>query len=104
MKNIIIDSQFNKAIDKFVTMELEPHTMKKSKQNIDSVVWFKDGDVIVEIENKEHFIVDDKIWDTISSFFSLSKLEIESVMKHWIKEHYNLEVLTTKPFSEHYID
>ena len=94
MKYIITESQYNKAIDKFITYQFEPHEEKTSKKYPDSIFWVKDGKVIVEIEKSEIFWIDYRIWDTISRMFSLDYDETQEVIKEWLEEHYKLGSLT----------
>ena len=99
MKYIITESQYNKAIDRFITFELEPHEVKTSKKYPDSIFWVKDGEVIAEIENSEYFYLDYNIWDKISDLFSLEYDDTQSVIKHWLEEHYKLGELTPERFA-----
>jgi hypothetical protein len=71
MKYIITESQYNKAIDKFITYHLEPHEEKTSKKYPDSI-----------------------FWTNISIMFSLEYKETQEVIKYWLEEHYNLGSLT----------
>ena len=105
MKYIITESQYNNAINRFITYQLEPHEEKTSKEYPDSIFWVKDGEIIVEIEKPEYFWVTSKnfwvkyeIWDTISSMFSLEGTETQEVIKEWLKEHYNLGSFIPKYF------
>ena len=94
MRYIITESQYNKAIDKFITYQLEPHEEKTSKEYPDSIFWVKDGEIIAEIEKSEYFWVKRDIWDTISIMFSLEYKETREVIKEWLEEHYELGSLT----------
>jgi uncharacterized membrane protein len=97
MKYIITESQYNSAIDKFISYQFEPHEEKTSKEYPESIFWTKNGRIIVEIENSEYFWVINEIWTNISSMFSLEHEETQEVIKYWLEEHYNLGSLT--PFS-----
>ena len=94
MKYIITESQYNKAIDRFISYQFEPHEEKTSKKYSDSIFWTKNGRIIVEIENSEYFWVINEIWTNISSMFSLEYEETQEVIKYWLEEHYNLGSLT----------
>ena len=94
MKYIIKESQYNNAIDKFMTYLLEPHEEKRTKRYPESVFWVKDGEVIVEIEKSKYFWVSPQIWRTIMSMFSLEDTETQQVIKDWLEEHYGLRGLT----------
>ena len=93
MKYIITESQYNKAIDKFITYQLEPHEEKTSKEHPDSIFWVKDGEVIVKIDKSKNFWVKIDIWEIISSMFSLGYNETQEVIKEWLEEHYDLGLL-----------
>ena len=96
MKYIISESQYNKAIDKFITYQLEPHEKKTSKKYPNSIFWIKDGKVIAEIQKSKYFWVNLDIWSTISNMFSLKYNDTQSVIKSWLEEHYKLGGLTPK--------
>jgi hypothetical protein len=90
MKYIITESQYNKAIDKFITYQLEPHEEKTSKEYPNTIFWVKDGKVIVEIKKSGYFWVDSETWETISRMFSLDYDETIDVIGEWLEEHYKL--------------
>lgn len=95
MKYIITESQYDNAIDKFITYYLKPHEVKESKRYPISTFWVKDGKVIAEIIKKRGYIwIDYEIWSTISRMFSLTIHETKKVIRDWLDEHYNLEGLT----------
>ena len=94
MKIIITESQYNNAIDRFITYQLEPHEEATSKEYLGYIFWVKDDEVIAEIEKSEYFWVKTHIWDTISRMFSLEYEETQEVIKEWLEEHYKLGSLT----------
>jgi len=94
MKYLIKESQYNNAIDKFITHQLEPHKEKRTKKYPESIFWVKDGEVIVEIEKSEYFWVSPQIWRNINFMFSLEYDETQQVIKKWLEEHYKLGGLT----------
>jgi uncharacterized membrane protein len=96
MKYIITESQYNKAIDEFITFQLEPHEDRTEEEYPDYVFWVKDGEVFAGIEKSKKFWVDYKIWETISKMFSLGYEETQEVIKEWLEEHYNLGSLKPK--------
>ena len=72
MKYIITEQKYNKAIDKFITYQLEPHEEKVSENHSDSIFWIKDGEIIAEVNKKwDYFFLHHVIWETISIMFSL---------------------------------
>jgi hypothetical protein len=94
MKYIITESQYNSAIDKFISYQFEPHEEKTSKEYPESIFWIKDGKVIAEIEKSKIFWVRYQNFDIISNMFSLEYEETQEVIKYWLEEHYNLGSLT----------
>jgi hypothetical protein len=94
MKYIITESQYNSAIDKFISYQFEPHEEKTSKEYPKSIFWIKDGKVIAEIEKSKIFWVRYQNFDIISNMFSLEYEETQEVIKYWLEEHYNLGSLT----------
>jgi hypothetical protein len=94
MKYIITESQYNNAINRFITYQLEPHEEKTSKEYPNSIFWVKDGEIIVKIDKSKNFWVKIDIWEIISSMFSLGYNETQEVIKEWLEEHYNLGLLT----------
>jgi hypothetical protein len=90
MKYIIKESQYNNAIDKYITYLLEPHEEKKTKKYPGAIFWVKDGEVITEIKNSKYFWVSPQIWNNITLMFSLKLTETQQVIKDWLEEHYKL--------------
>ena len=90
MKYIITELQYNNSINKFMTYLLEPHEEKRTKIYPNSIFWFKDGEVIAEIEKSKYFWVSPRIWGAIESMLYFHKIETEQVIKHWLEEHYKL--------------
>lgn len=81
------ESQYNSAIDKFITYQFEPHKEEIYMTSADSL-WFKGGKLIVEVDVPKKFIIDQQIWKSISSMFSLSFKETTSVIETWLETHY----------------
>ena len=107
MKVIITESQYNRAIDRFITYLLEPHEERTLEGYPNSIFWIKGGEVIVEIENSAYFWLRYTIWNRISQMFGLDYDETQSVIKVWLEEHYNLGVLTPEGFmifSQHLLE
>ena len=94
MKYLIKESQYNNAIDKFISHQFEPHKEKRTKKYPESIFWVKDGEVIAEIKKSEYFWVLPQIWTNIMSMFSLEYDETHQVIKNWLEEHYGLGELT----------
>ena len=94
MKVIITESQYNRAIDLFISHLLEPHEERTSDDYPDSIFWVKGGEIIAEIKKSEYFWLDYHIWIRISEMFGLDYEETQSVIKVWLEQHYNLGRLT----------
>ena len=94
MKYIIKESQYNNAIDKFISYQFEPHEEKRTKKYPKLIFWVKEGEIIAEIEKSKYFWVNDKIWMNIMSVLSLNYDETQQVIKDWLEEHYKLGGLT----------
>ena len=100
MKYLIKESQYNNAIDKFISYQFEPHEEKRTREYPESIFWVKDGEVIVEIEKSKYYFhiwVSPQIWTNIMSMFSLDHTETQQVIKDWSEEHYKLGGLTPLP-------
>ena len=93
MKYIITESQYNKAIGRFITYQFDPHEEKTSKDYPDSIFWVKNGKVVAEIEKPNFWITFDT-WEIISQMFSLDYDETQSVIKEWLEKHHKLGGLT----------
>jgi hypothetical protein len=69
MKYIIKESQYNNAIDKFISYQFEPHEEKRTKKYPESIFWVKEGEIIAEIEKSKYFWVNRQIWMNINERF-----------------------------------
>ena len=97
MKIIITESQYDKAIDKYMTYKLEPHEERFSKRYHDSIFWVKGGEVIAQINNKlDLFWLHEDIWRSISMMRPMSGLEIQHSIKKWLEEHYGITDLSPR--------
>ena len=94
MKYIITESQYNNAIDKFISYQFEPHEEKKYLKYPNSIFWVKNDEVFAEIQNSKYFCIKMKVWDIISFMFSLEYEEVQSLIKNWLEEHYKMGELT----------
>ena len=94
MKYLIKESQYNNAIDKFISHQFEPHKEIRTKKYPESIFWIKDGEVIAEIKELAFFWVSHQIWKNINVMFSLEYDETQQVIKDWLEEHYKLGGLT----------
>ena len=97
MKYLIKESQYNNAINKFISHQFEPHKEKRTREYPESIFWIKDGEIIAEIEKSKDFFVSPQIWKNIMSMFSLEDTETQQVIKEWLEEHYKLGELTPLP-------
>jgi len=94
MKYIITESQYSNTIDKFISSQFNGFEKKTFQYYSKSIFWVKDGEVIVEIENSEYFVVRKTLWSMISNMFSLGYDETQKAISLWLEEHYNLGELT----------
>lgn len=99
MKVIITESQYNRAIDRFITYLLEPHEEITNKLYLESIQWYKDDVVIAEVQpTLEYFYLVDELWYRISDMFGLDHDETESMINLWLGKNYGLGNLTPKIF------
>ena len=94
MKVIITESQYNRAIDLFITYLLEPHEVRTIKKSPNSIFWVKGGEIIAEIKKTGYFWLRYTTWNSISEMFGLDRNGTQSVIKMWLEQHYNLGGLT----------
>ena len=90
MKVIITESQYNRAIDFYISHVLEPHEVRTSEDFPDSIFWIKNEEAIVRIEDSEYFWLLNDIWKNISVTFNLDYKETQSVIRMWLEQHHNL--------------
>ena len=90
MKVIITESQYNRAIDQFISYCLEPHEVRTSEKSPGSVFWYKNGEVIVKIEKSGIFWLRHTTWNGISRMFGLDYVDTQLVIKAWLEQHYDL--------------
>lgn len=83
-------------IDKFISSQFEGFEEEFSPEYINLIFWIKNDNIIAEIDNQDRFWVKKEIWDAISRIFSLEHKEVQSYIKNWLEEHYNLGKLTPK--------
>lgn len=85
--------QYNNAIDKFITYQLEPHDEVESQKYHDSMVWIKDNVAVAQVHaspKHRYFYVSEDIWNMVSSMFSLDHFETEKMLKLWLEKNYGL--------------
>ena len=104
MKIIITESQYSKAINRYITYCLEPHEVKTNERYPDSLFWVKHQEVIVQIEKSKNFWLRSKIWDDISRMFSLDYDETQSHINMWLEEYYGLGNLIPYTDPLHFLD
>lgn len=97
MKIILTESQHNKVIDKYITFKLEPHEVKYSEQKPNSIFWFKNGEVIANVDKRRNlFWLKEEIWRSITKLFSLDGIETSHFIKKWLDAHYGAEELSPR--------
>ena len=108
MKYIITESQYNKAIDKFITKQFEGfEEVRISRYGL--VLWVRDGKIIAEILNVgdrgDYFFVDKDIFNSIEDMFGLNDFkEVKLTIEHWLENHHSLSKLTAWRHSQHHSD
>jgi len=108
MKYIITESQYNKAIDKFITKQFEgSEEVRIPRYGL--VLWVKDGKIVAEILNVgdrgDYFFVDRDIWDSIDNMFDIDNYkEIRLGVENWLERNHNLSNLTAWRHSQHHSD
>jgi hypothetical protein len=108
MKYIITESQYNKAIDKFISKQFEGFEEVRIPR-YGLVVWVKDGKIVAEILNVgdrgDYFFVDKDIFNSIEDMFGLNDFkEVKLTIEHWLENHHNLSKLTAWRHSQHHSD
>jgi hypothetical protein len=97
MKYIITESQHDRAIDRFITYQLEPYEVKEFKRYPTSTFWVKDGEVVASVDKERNlFWLHEEIWRSITSMFSLDGIETSHVIKKWLDKHYGVEELSPR--------
>ena len=108
MKYIITESQYNKAIDKFITKQFEGFEEVRIPR-YGLVLWVRDGKIIAEILNVgdrgDYFFVDKDIFNSIEDMFGLNDFkEVKLTIENWLENHYSLSNLTAWRHSQHHSD
>jgi hypothetical protein len=108
MKYIITESQYNKAIDKFISKQFEGFEEVRIPR-YGLVVWVKDGKIVAEILNigdkGDYFLVDKDIFNSIEDMFGLNDFkEVKLTIEHWLENHHSLSKLTAWRHSQHHSD
>jgi hypothetical protein len=108
MKYIITESQYNKAIDKFISKQFEGFEEVRIPR-YGLVVWVKDGKIVAEILNVgdrgDYFFVDKDIFNSIEDMFGLNDYkEVRLTIEHWLEKNHNLSKLTAWRHSQHHSD
>jgi hypothetical protein len=99
MKIIITETQYNKAIDRFLTSQLKPDEVIE-RLSYNKIFWIKDGKIVAELgtQKYDNFFISKKVWELTSSIFSLTYDETKDVIQIWLEKHYNLGELTPMGF------
>jgi len=108
MKYIITESQYNKAIDKFISKQFEGFEEVRIPR-YGLVIWVKDGKIVAEILNigdkGDYFFVDKDIFNSIEDMFGLNDFkEVRLNVENWLEKNHNLPNLTAWRHSQNYSD
>ena len=70
----------------------------KSKYFPNSKVWGKKGgEILLELRNSGYLWVSYSIWEDVSNMFSLEYDETQQLIKDWVEQHLELEVIAPEP-------
>ncbi len=108
MKYIITESQYNKAIDKFISKKFEGFEEVRIPR-YGLLLWVKDGKIVAEILNVgdrgDYFFVDRGIWNSIDDMFDIDDYkEIRLGVENWLERNHNISNLTAWRHSQHHSD
>jgi hypothetical protein len=108
MKYIITESQYNKAIDSFITKQFEGFEEVRIPR-YGLLLWVKDGKIIAEILNVgdrgDYFFVDRDIWNSIDDMFDIDNYKVIMLnVEHWLEKHHNISNVTAWRHSQHHSD
>lgn len=96
--NIIVDRpQLVRVVLLYLNKFFGDLTTKTSEEFTDSVFFVNsDNEILMEYlkDMNRVFIHYGKIWSKIEKLFSLKFRETQSIMKHWLEEHYNFRDIT----------
>ena len=99
MKYLILESQYNRAIGKFLSYQFDPHEEKTWNKFPNLIFWVKNGVVVAKIEKSRNFFwVKFAIWKNISEMTSSDNNEVQSIINDWLERNHGLGELT--PISE----
>jgi hypothetical protein len=93
MKDIITDNQMRKVQFKYLDYLFDGVYEIDSEEYPDSRFWKKDDNVILELRNSGYLWVSYLIWENISDMFSLNYDKTEQLIKDWVEQHLELEVI-----------
>lgn len=102
MKIIITESQYNRAIDSYISYLLEPHEVQVSMRFSKDIFWVQNGKIIAQIENSDYLWLREEIWYSISRMFDFEELELLSAIKSWFKINYNIKLTVAGPLPDSY--
>ena len=87
MKYIITESQYNNAIDRFITYKFEPH--KEVPSGYKNIYWIKDdGEIVVNFDfHRKGVYISSTIWRDVSRMFSLDHNDVRDSFAEWFELH-----------------
>jgi hypothetical protein len=102
MKYIITESQYNKAIGKFISRKFNGVKVTKLFGKDSIIFWSIDNKIIAQINNRNDFVISPNIFNEIKDMFNLEDKETESVISEWLVNHYEMGILSVYKASSDY--
>ena len=98
MKYIITENKLEKAIIHFLNKRYGDLKVYKTYKYPDSVFFVKNRKIYMDqdLENGDLFVDHTTIWLDLENLFSLEYDDIQSVIKKWVEEAYNIKGVTPK--------
>ena len=88
MKIIITETQFDKIIDRYITMVFSPY---KVITNLTGSFILKNGVIVAQLSLENNVFIDFDIWNNIKQFiYTLNIDMVNPYMRLWISKHFDL--------------
>jgi len=93
MKYIITESQFEDGVIHYLNEMYGDMIKYETEKYPDYIFFVKDDKVLMEYDTDVMYLLVDRktIWKDLEYMFSLNNNEIETTIKKWVKETYNLD-------------
>jgi hypothetical protein len=88
MKILITETQFDKIIDRYITMIFSPY---KVITNSTGSFFLKNGVIVAQLSLEDNVFIDFDIWNNIKRFISTLNIDMANIyVRLWISKHLNL--------------